>query len=121
MTFFRDDDTWKAYIEPKCKIFSWLVIHDMVLIVDNMSRKTGLLILVALSATAFRKQLLTCSPNVTILKQLRIVSTHFNLPNYNTLHAQGGPQQWLQFIWRTCYANEKRIKLGIVLTFWWQI
>jgi hypothetical protein len=39
MTFFRDDDIWKACTEPKCKIFSWLVMHDRVLIADNMSRK----------------------------------------------------------------------------------
>jgi hypothetical protein len=35
--------------------------------------------------------------------------------------AHGGPQQWLNFIRRSSSKKDKRIKLGIVLTFWWQI
>jgi hypothetical protein len=43
-------------------------MQDRVLTTDNMSKKIDLATPSAHSATAFRKQLPTCSPNVTILR-----------------------------------------------------
>jgi hypothetical protein len=122
MTYFRADDIWKAYTEPKCKFFSWLVMHDSVLTVDNMSRKNwpcNPLCSLCYYIQETTPHLLT-QCNYTEADWNRI-SAQFNLPNYTSMIAQGGPQQWLQFIRRTGSSKEKRIKLGIVLTFWWQI
>jgi hypothetical protein len=30
---------WKARVEPKCRFFDWLVLHNRILIADNMIKK----------------------------------------------------------------------------------
>jgi hypothetical protein len=60
---------WQAMSEPKCKFFTWLVMHDRVLTANNLMKKIGLTITTVHSACAYMKQQLnTCLPNATIMK-----------------------------------------------------
>jgi hypothetical protein len=36
---FRSDQIWKAHVENKCKVFTWILIHGKVLIADNLRRR----------------------------------------------------------------------------------
>jgi hypothetical protein len=36
---FPDIDLWKAFAERKSKFFAWLVLHNRVLIADNMAKR----------------------------------------------------------------------------------
>jgi hypothetical protein len=39
MVYFPAVDVWKAFCEPKCKFFTWLVLLNKILTVDSMAKK----------------------------------------------------------------------------------
>jgi hypothetical protein len=39
MALFPAAQVWKAYAQPKCKLFAWLVLHNRALTTDNMAQK----------------------------------------------------------------------------------
>jgi hypothetical protein len=66
---FPSLDIWKALSEPKSKFFTWLALHDRVLMVDNMINKIGPITPCVPSVYAWMRPLLTSLLSVILSKQ----------------------------------------------------
>jgi hypothetical protein len=119
---FSADDIWRASTEPKYQFFAWLVLHNKVLTADNMTKKHwnyNPFCSLCLCINETTPHLLTkCNFTEAVWN---LISIHFDLPKYTTLHSSGGPVQWMQLFRTTLSGKERRKKIGIMLSFWWQI
>jgi hypothetical protein len=97
MVFFSPSAIWRATYEPKCRFFGWLAMHNKVLTADNMLKKNWTCDPVC--------QLYSCLEESTphLLTRCNyseatwnLVAAKFNLPNFLTMSAAGGPEQWMQ-------------------------
>jgi hypothetical protein len=106
MSTFSPNDVWKATTKPKCRFFSWLVMHDRVLTADNMAAKNWPCNPIC--------SLCYCLPEITshLLTQYNfteaswnIIASHFSLPQCSVLASMGGPKKWMQQIKSKGYHN----------------
>jgi hypothetical protein len=99
MSKFPAPAIWRSLCEPRSKIFSKLVMHNKVLTADNMLKKSW-----------------PCNPNCALCFCMEETTSHlltecnfteatwnftagtFDLPNYQTMAATGGPEQWLNHL-----------------------
>jgi hypothetical protein len=122
MTFFPAVHIWKACTEPKCKFFAWLVMHDKAPTADNLTKKNWPCNLTC--------SLCFCQPEnaAYLLTQCNFTEALWNLtrnqhglPTYDTLMAAGGPVDWVRSLLISGTAKEKRKRLGVLFSFWWQV
>jgi hypothetical protein len=69
---FKATSIWRAKVEPKCRFFAWLAIQGKAPTTDNLMKKIGTAIQIALCATACLKLMTICSLNVISHKRHRI-------------------------------------------------
>jgi hypothetical protein len=122
MTNLHADDLWRATSEPKCKFLSWLVLHDKVLTTNNMSKKNWpcdpMYSLCFCIQETIPHLIIECNYSKAVWN---IIAAHFSLPTFQTLHASGGPLQWIILLRSIGSKNEKKKKLSILFSFWWRI
>jgi hypothetical protein len=70
---------------------------------------------------AVMKQLITFLQSAITQKLFGTLALHFNMPRYNFMVAKGKPVNWMKSFLRTGSKNEKRKKVGILFTYWWNI
>jgi hypothetical protein len=122
MVSFSPDSIWRAICEPKCRFFGWLAMHNKVPTTDNMLKKNwpcGPICPLYFCMEETTPQLLT---SCNFLEAVwNIVATNFNLHNFSSMSAAGGPQQWLQVMQGAGSAKDRRKNSGNLLTCWWII
>jgi hypothetical protein len=122
MTPFPASDIWTSYSERKNQFFAWLVMHNRVLIEDNILKKNwhcNQFCSFCLCLEETTQHLLTdCNYTEAVWN---LVAPHFNLPSYQILQLQGEPIQWFQAILQGGSAKEKKRRTGILITVWWMI
>jgi hypothetical protein len=120
-TPFPTQDIWKAQIEPRCRFFAWLAMHNKPLTADNMMKRNW-----------------ECNPECPlcfcqhetashILTECnftealwRAVSLKHGLPDYNHIPL-GAPIEWVRFMSAGGTKKMRRRRLGTVFTFWWNV
>jgi hypothetical protein len=50
-----------------------------------------------------------------------LTATQYSLPTYLTMSAQGGPTDWINHLLISGNRMDKRRKIGLLFSFWWQI
>jgi hypothetical protein len=122
MVSFSPNSIWRAIYDPKCRFFRWLVMHNKVLTADNMLKKNWpydpICPLCFCMEETTPHLLTSCNFSEVVWS---IVTTNFNLPNFSSMSAAGGPQQWLQVMQGAGLAIERRKNSGILLTCQWLI
>lgn len=113
---------WKARAEPKCKFLAWVLLHGKVPTAENLAKRNWpcndvcpLCYCINETTTHLFTQ---CNFTETLWHK---VADRFQLPDYHLLCAQDGPVQWVNRIIRPCNATEKKRRLEILFTTWWQI
>jgi hypothetical protein len=122
MTRLPTSAIWKARTEPKCRFFAWLAMHDRVLTTENMLTKNWMCDPLCSLCSCMNEMtshlLIQCNYTEAVWN---LVAGYFNLPNYSLMGMEGGPKGWVQAIRRTGDKNEKKRKLGVLLSFWWML
>jgi hypothetical protein len=113
---------WKASSDTKSNFFTWLIVHGQVLTVENMAKRNWQCIptcSLCLCMKETTEHLLTkCNYTEAAWN---IVAHKFNPPGYDLLRNEGGPLQWVQYLLWSGTTEQKKQKLGILFTFWWQV
>jgi hypothetical protein len=97
MTYFPALDIWKARVEPKCKFFAWLALHNKTLTVDNMVKKNwpcNLTCPLCYCQPETADHLLTECNYTEVL--WHIIANRFDLPTYIILMSKGRLQEWVR-------------------------
>jgi hypothetical protein len=122
MVSFSSDSIWRAICEPKYRFFGWLAMHNKVLTADNMLKKNwpcDPICSLCFCMEEITPHLLTsCNFSEVVWN---IVATNFNLPNFSSMSAARGPQQWLQVLQGAGSTKDRRKNSRILLTYWWLI
>jgi hypothetical protein len=110
---------WKAKVEPKVKFFGWLVLHNKILIADNMLKRNcncnyNCSLCFCIHETVDHL-LAHCNYTEVVWNP---IAPSFGLANYNFMAQQGGARQWMNVIMKT---EKKKINLGILFIFWWSL
>jgi hypothetical protein len=119
MTTFPAVDVWKAKSEPKCKFFTWLVLHNRALTIDNMQKKnwpcdtTCFLFFYQQETSAHL--LMHCIFSKALWD---IVVHHHNLPAYGALCQFQEPREWVTYLINHSSRAEKHKRLGILFFVW---
>jgi hypothetical protein len=126
MTTFTPGTVWKAKIEPKCRFFSWLVLHDRVLTTDNMAKKNWPYNPVCSLCSCIQEitsHLLSqcnfteASWNIVATASWNIMASALSLPQYSVLANKGGPGEWMGFLQVGEVNMKERRMLGLSLPF----
>jgi hypothetical protein len=122
MTTFPAQQVWKASIEPKCKFFAWLVLHNKALTVDNMIKKywecNPICSLCFCQQETTAHLLIHCNYAEALWN---IIAERCDLPDYITMSNHQDPVQWVCFLLRSGDKRTERNRLGILFCFWWQL
>jgi hypothetical protein len=119
MVSFPASHIWSAIIEPKCRFFAWLALHNRILTADNMLKKNWdynpncSLCLCLLETTDHL--LAKCN---FVEAVWNIIASHFHLPNYDTMRGMDNYSDWITLLISNGSKKQKRVKLGILFTFW---
>jgi hypothetical protein len=107
---------------PEAIFFAWLVLHNRVLTADNMIIKNW-----------------PCNPICSLCSCLHETTSHiltecnfteatwnlvapkFNLPGYVAMSQVGKPVDWVRVLAGSRSAIDRKLKLGILITFWWMV
>jgi hypothetical protein len=113
---------WQAYVQPKCKFFAWLVIHDRILSASNMIKKNwpcnhNCSLCLCMHETT-EHLLMECNYTEAFWN---LVSTALQLPNYSAMSAAGDPNQWVEVINRSGSRKKRRKNVVVLCIFWWII
>lgn len=121
MTNFPAIKIWQAQVEPKCRLFAWLVMHNRLLTADNMIKRNwdcNPICPLCLSAAETTTLLLTeCNYIEPVWNN---IAAHFLLPDYNAMKGAGRPQEWVRHLIQSG-TKDKEMKLGYLFAFWWAI
>jgi hypothetical protein len=105
---------WKATIEPKCKFFVWLVLHNRALTADNMAKKNWDCDPICPLCCCMQETTSHILIHCNYVEPLwNAIAGRFNLPMFSDMIMFSHPVQWVSFL--------QRKKLGILFCFWWQI
>jgi hypothetical protein len=121
-SYFPAVQIWKAKVEPKCRFFSWLVLHNRALTADNMMKKNWHCN--PLCPLCYRQQetvqhiLLQCNYAEALWN---IFQTLYGFPSYATLISKGGPIEWVHHLISAYSKKEHKMKLGLLFMFWWTV
>jgi hypothetical protein len=115
-----------GYLEGHCRaqeqFFAWLALHDRVLTTDNMIIKNWpcnpICSLCSCLNETIRHLLTECNYTKAAWN---LVAAKFNLPGYTNLMLVGNTVRWVREITRSGSRREKKLKLGILITFWWMV
>jgi hypothetical protein len=122
MIRFPTADIWRAKAEQKCKFYSWLVMHNRVLIADNLIKRScpydPICSLCNCLEETTPHMLTQCNYTVVVWDR---TAQKYNLPNYEIMAAKGGPVEWVQYLFSYGTKQTKRKNAGILFTFWWLI
>jgi hypothetical protein len=113
---------WRAFTEPKCKFFAWLAIHNRVLTVDNLLKRNwncDFYCSLCLCIHETTDHLLTECNYTEVVWDCMAAKLH--LPSYSQLPKEEGPVGWIMYFLRSGSRNDKRMKLGMLFSFWWEI
>lgn len=120
--YFPAKEIWTARTEPKCRLFAWLALHNKVLTAENMIRKNW-----PCNPTC---SLCYCLEETTVhlLTQCNYTEAAWNmvaarhlLPSYDQLLLDRTPKGWVNYLLATGSSVEKKRKLGVLFSFWWEI
>jgi hypothetical protein len=99
VTPFPSRDIWKAFAEPKCVFFAWLILHNKTQTVDNLLKKNwhgATECSLCLSQQETTAHLLTqCNFSEALWN---LAANRFSLPSYAVMSSQGGPLEWVNFL-----------------------
>jgi hypothetical protein len=113
---------WHAKAEPKCKFFTWLVLHNKLLTADNMLKRNWecnpiCSLCLCLHETT-EDLLIECNFSEAVWNS---VVARFALPDYEVMIGAGGTGDWVQKLLSSGSKSEKRRNLGILFMTWWEI
>jgi hypothetical protein len=119
---FPAAEIWKAHTEPKCKFFAWLILHNKAPTANNLAKKNWpcnpICPLCFCQAKTTKHLLLKCN---YIEALWDVICQKYELPPYPAMAMQGGPECWMEFLWRSAPVRTRRNKLGILFIFWWHV
>jgi len=73
---FRRDQIWKAHAENKCKVFTWILIHEKILTTDNLQKRAGHTRITVPYATGPLKPAFICAYAAPSLRRFGTKSSH---------------------------------------------
>jgi hypothetical protein len=109
---------WQAYMQPRCKFFAWLVIHDRILTASNMIKKNwpcnhNCSLCLCMHKTTDHL-LVDCNYTEAVWNY---VSAAVQLPSYSFMSAARGPNQWVEMLNRLGSKKEKKKRVGMLCIF----
>jgi hypothetical protein len=121
-TFFPAKDVWKAFTEPKCRFFTWLVLHNRALTADVMQKKNWPCD--SFCALCFyiheNADHMLCKCNYTEALW-RSVSNNLDLPPYDSVCHLVSPVDWVIFVSASGDRATRTKRLGNLFFFWWHV
>jgi hypothetical protein len=113
---------WRAITEPKCKFFAWLAMHNKVLTTDNLLKRNwscNYYCSICFCIHETIDHLLTwCNYTEAVWN---LVTAKFHFPSYSHLPQEGGHVGWILHFLRSGTKKDKRRKLGMLFSFWWEV
>lgn len=122
ITLFPARDLWSAAVEPKCRFFAWLAMHDRVLTADNLAKRNwphNEFCILCLAVNETTDHLLTQCNYTEALWNL--VASRYNLPRYQELNNVQGTKNWILSLRQSNGRQVKRRNLGILFYCWWHL
>jgi hypothetical protein len=119
---FAADGIWQAATVPKCKFFDWLVMHNRVLTVDNMTKKNWpcnhqCLLCLCLHETTDHL-LVQCSYSEVVWN---LIAFQFGLQDFSHMSGLRISAEWYKMQLTFKPKKERQRRLGILFTSWWLI
>jgi hypothetical protein len=121
-TFFPAVNVWKAFTQPKCRFFLWLVLHNRALTADVMQKKNwpyDLFCSLCFCIHETAKHLLyKCNYTEALW---RSVANNLELPPYDQVHHLATPVDWVIYVSGSGDRAIRRRRLGNLFFLWWHV
>jgi hypothetical protein len=106
---------WKAFAQPRCKFFVWLVMRDRILTTDNMIKKGwpcdhNCSLCLCLHETT-KHLLVDCNYTEAVWN---LVVAALSLPNYASMTAAGGPNHWIHVLSKLGSKQARKKNVGVL-------
>lgn len=122
MTTFPAAELWKATTETKCRFFAWLVLHNIMLTADNMAKRNWPCNMICSLCHSQQETTANITTECDYTKETwNRIATTYDMLAYSEMVVSNNPVEWVQIVLTRGSKKEKKRKLGVLFSFWWQI